>query len=148
MGPFDNVNTIIRKWGEDKLKEAKAKGRSLGIRHVSGSPSESDSLDGMTVKFKKRAGDIISVLVFTFRRHLHYVRNGAGRGYGGNKGSTWQNKDGERKRTNTASLGKAGTGVRTAKPFLDPVDTGVQMLLDDVAEASMDAVFNNAFNNR
>lgn len=145
MGPFDKVNEIITNWGKRKLADAQSSGRGMGIQHTVTSTSPDESLGHMKVSFKKKAGDQISAIAFSLRRHLFYVYYGAGRGHGGKKGSTWYTAGGERRKTNPASLGKAGTGNREAKPFLDTIDNDVDDLLNDVAEASMDAIFNNSF---
>lgn len=145
MGPFDKVNDIITNWGNRKLKDAQSSGRSMGIRHARSSPSPDDSLGNMRVSFKKRVGDQISAISFQVRRHLFYVYHGAGKGKGGRKGSVWYTSGGERRTTDPESLGKAGTGSRRAKPFLDTIDKDVEPLLDEVAEASMDAIFDKSF---
>jgi hypothetical protein len=145
MGPFDRVNEIIEAWGKRKLKEAQSSGRGMGIRHSADSPNTGESLANMKVSFKRKLGDQISAITFKLRRTLFYVYHGAGRGYGGSKGSTWYTSDGERRKTNPASIGKADTGGRQAKPFLDVIEEDVPNLLDDVAEATMDAIFENSF---
>ncbi len=146
MGPFDKVNEIITSWGRRKLEDAQSAGRGMGIQHTPASSSPNDSLGNMKVSFKKKIGDQISAISFQLRRSLFYVYHGAGRGHGGKKGSIWYTNKNERRTTNPMSLGKAGSAPRQAKPFLDTIDKDVDGLLDDVAEASMDAIFNNAFN--
>lgn len=47
---------------------------------------------------------------FTFPRTAIYPITGAGTGYGGKTGSKWRTSKGEVRKTNTASLGKAGMG--------------------------------------
>lgn len=143
---FDKVNAIIKDWGAVALRKAKTDGRAKGIRHRSYSTSPDDSLDHMTISYKKRAGDMISSIVLNIRRTLFYVRNGAGRGYGGSKGSVWVNAKGERKATNAESLGKAGTDNRTRKDFLQSVEESSEALIDTVAVATMDEIFSQAFN--
>ncbi|SKD10101.1 hypothetical protein SAMN05660461_6001 [Chitinophaga ginsengisegetis] len=143
---FERINNLIKDWGNQALHKAKNEGRSKGIRHRSGSPSESDSLEAMTISYKKRAADMITAVVFNLKRSLFYVRAGAGRGYGGAKGSTWTNAAGERKRTDPSSLGKAGSTPRVEKDFLKDVEESSQAMIDQVALATMDEIFNQAFN--
>ena len=147
MGPFDKVNQLIVNWGNDKLREVKSSGRKLGIRHRKDSNSDSDSLENLSVKYPKRAGDVITAVVYKLRRVLFYAYHGAGRGQGGAKGSTFYNSKGERKRTNTGSLGQAGNPPRKAKHFLDPVSNDAENLVIEVAAATCDTIFNTAFNN-
>lgn len=143
---FETVNAIIKDWGEQAQQRAKSDGRAKNIKHRDHSPSPDDSLEGMKVSFKKRAGDLITSIAFNMRRTLFYVRSGAGRGYGGAKGSTWTNAAGDRKHTNPASLGKAGTSPRVEKDFLKEVDESSAALIDEVALATMDEIFSQAFN--
>jgi hypothetical protein len=68
---------------------------------------------------------------------------GAGRGQGGLKGSRWITAKGVTKRTNPASLGKADSGNRKAKPFIDAYldsPNGTELLGDIVANEIADAV--------
>ncbi|MDR6565462.1 hypothetical protein [Chitinophaga ginsengisegetis] len=143
---FERINETIKNWGQQALRKAKTEGRSKGIRHRSGSPSESDSLEAMTISYKKRAADMITAIVFNLRRSMFYVRAGAGRGYGGAKGSNWTNAEGERKRTDPTSLGKAGISPRAEKDFLKDAAETSQSLIDQVALQTMDEIFNQAFN--
>ncbi len=76
----------------------------------------------------------ISGIGFSFRREGIYVHKGAGRGMGGQKGSSWLDKYGVRKKTNPESLGKLATGNRVAKPWFDALDNDLQELSDIVAE--------------
>jgi hypothetical protein len=145
---FEKVNDTIKAWGGKALRQAKSDGRAKNIRHRDFSTSPNDSLEAMTITYRKKAGDLISAIVFNIRRTLFYVRNGAGRGHGGTKGSNWTNAAGERMRTNPDSLGKAGISPRIAKDFLKEVDDSSSSLIDDVAEATMDEIFNQAFNQK
>ena len=142
---FDKANKIITEFGERKLREAVSDGRSRGIKHRSNSDSPADSLANMKVGFGRRAMDLISVITYSLRRSLFFTYHGAGNGQGGKKGSTWQTKTGDRRKTATSSLGKAGTGNRTEKPFLDVITDGAEKMIDDVGEATMDEIFDKSF---
>lgn len=144
---FDKANKIIEEYGEKKVQEAKADGKSMGITHRTNSPSPDDSLAGMKVSFSRRANDLITAIRYSLRRTLFYAYHGAGNGQGGRKGSTWFTAAGERRKTNPDSLGKAGTGSREAKPFLDTIDRDVPQLIDDVAAATMDEIVDRSFKN-
>jgi len=70
-------------------------------------------------KLGKKYGDI-NRISFGIQRYGIFLIKGAGRGYGGQKGSSWTNAEGERVRTATSSKGKMGTGKRKARDFWNP----------------------------
>jgi len=142
---FEKANKIIEDFGHQKLAEAQSSGRSMGITHAATSPNPDDSLGRMKVSFARRAGDLITAIRFTLRRNLFYAYYGAGRGQGGKKGSVWTNAAGERRKTAPSSLGKAGTGNRDAKPFLDVISRDADDMLAEVAAANMDEIMDNSF---
>lgn len=77
----------------------------LGLR-------DSDNLiDSLKHNVRYQSGVPESIGV-KFARTGIYVARGAGKGFGGTKGSTWRTSKGEKRRTNPESLGKAGTGTR------------------------------------
>jgi hypothetical protein len=61
---------------------------------------------------------------FRMNRYLLMVEKGAGKGYGGKKGSEWRNKRGQLVKTNPNSLGKMGTGLRPAREWVKPALKG------------------------
>lgn len=69
---------------------------------------------------ERRDGSI--TVSFTLPRYGVFLEKGAGRGYGGAKGSSWYRKGDTSKRikTNPKSLGKMDSGNRKAYPFLNP----------------------------
>lgn len=142
---FEKANKIIEEYGRRKANEVKADGRGMGITHRRNSPSPDDSLHGIKVSFSRRAFDMISAIRFSLRRTLFYAYHGAGKGHGGRKGSVWNTSNGDRRRTDPKSLGKAGSGTRQAKPFLDTISRDADQLMDKVAEATMDEIFDQSF---
>jgi len=72
----------------------------------------------VSVKIKNEVPDRIQI---RFKRYLVFVEKGASRGHGGEKGGTWINAKGERKKTNPESLGKMDNGLRQAQPWFNPV---------------------------
>ena len=56
-----------------------------------------------------------------FERHGIFIEKGASRGHGGAQGSSWKDKHGVTKYTNSKSLNKMNTGNRKAKEWLGPV---------------------------
>lgn len=88
---------------------------------------------------------MITAIRYSLPRSLFYPYFGAGKGHGGKKGSVWFNASGERRKTNPASLGKAGTGGRQAKPFLNTITRDAEDLMDDVAAATMDDIVDLSF---
>lgn len=68
----------------------------------------------------KKAYGIVDRIGAKFPRHGIFIEKGARKGYGGNSGSTWYDKNGARKQTNPKSFGKMNTGNSLAKPWLAP----------------------------
>lgn len=106
------------------------------VKHRSDSPSPSASLPKIRHKLFKQYG-AVSRITITYPRELVWTMVGAGKGRGGLKGSRWVDKYGAKHKTDPKSLGKAGTGGRTAKPFLqESLDSeiGIDELANIVAE--------------
>lgn len=145
----DKYNDAVKAWGATAIKQLKATGTALGISHRASSPSNGDSLKKMKDRYGQDNTGFINKVVFSnINRSLIYTQAGAGNGRAGIKGSRWIDKYGTRKKTNPASLGKAGTAGRTAKPFidrtLDGVD-GIEALADIVAIHQGDAIIDNIY---
>jgi len=113
-----NFNNAIEAQAIALEVEIKQRGQQYGIRHRSNSPSNSESLRKIKMRTGQKEGTINRV-GYTFPRTLIYTHTGSGKGQGGIKGSRWQNRYGENMRTNPRSMGKAGTGNRKEKPFID-----------------------------
>lgn len=145
----NKFNEAIRTWGASAKAQLQATGSSLGISHRSDSPSKGDSLKKIKDKYGyDNTGFINKVTFSTINRSLIYTTYGAGKGRGGRKGSRWIDKHGNRKQTNAASLGKAGSGGRTAKPFIDNMlnsADGINALADIVAEHTGDTIIDNIY---
>ena len=60
-------------------------------------------------------------ITFSFERYGAWLEKGAGRGHGGQIGSSWRDKNGIRKTTNPKSLGKMGNQSRPERKWFDPV---------------------------
>lgn len=149
--PIDSTkfNEAVKGWGAAARAKLQSTGSSLGITHRDNSPSSGDSLKKIKDKYgQDNTGFINKVTFTTINRSLIYTTYGAGKGRGGAKGSRWIDKYGNRKSTNAASLGKAGTGGRSAKPFIDITlnsADGVEALADIVAENTGDAIIDNLY---
>jgi hypothetical protein len=90
----------------------------------------------------KKYGGEASKITFNFPYYMVFVHKGAGRGYGGNKTGLFTNKKGDKSNTNTASMGKMGTGKRKAKPFFNPVvEAAFPNLADTIGQYHGDKVF-------
>lgn len=63
-----------------------------------------------------------SRIKFEFARHGVFVHYGAGRGYGGTKGTTWKNRLGFMKKTSIASRGKMGSGRQAVNWFDNEIE--------------------------
>lgn len=146
---MDNIelyNEEVQQWGLTLQSQIRSLALQYGITHRNNSPNSTSSVGAIKVKYRRTAG-LISSISIGFRRSLIYPHKGAGKGYGGAKGSRWIDKYGNRKQTNPASLGKAGTGSRQAKPFInDALDgpAGVEDLADIVAERLATTITNTA----
>jgi len=79
---------------------------------------------------------------FSFKREGIYVHQGAGRGFGGTKGSKWIHK-GVVRTTNPESFGRMGSGGRTEKKWFDPtIKAMLPELADIVANYCADMAIN------
>jgi hypothetical protein len=141
---FDRQNDRVTEWANKVTGKIKDRANALGIRHRANSPSPSASVPAIKDRFRLKGG-IIEIISFRFSRSLIWPHKGAGRGYGGIKGSTWKDKLGITHHTDPKSLGKMGTGNRTAKPWFNDVmegSEGVDQLANIVAEESGDGIIN------
>jgi hypothetical protein len=137
--PFssDQYNNRIEAWVKMIRQEIirGAQGRH-DVKHRPDSPSSGPSVPKIRHKLFKQY-DIVSRITITYPRELVWTMAGAGKGRGGLKGSRWVDKYGARKSTDPRSLGKAGTGGRIAKPFIqESLDSeiGIDELANIVAE--------------
>lgn len=137
---FEIQNKKIESWAQETERDIKAAGSGYGINHRANSPSPSPSLPKIKARLVMDSSAVRAV-AFRFSRSLIYPHMGSGRGQGGQKGSRWVTASGIRKKTDPRSLGKAGTGNRQAKPFMnDVLNRRVPVLADIVAETSADIV--------
>ena len=142
---LDRYNQRVQDWTQSVQKEIIAEGKAEGITHRANSPSKGSSLD----KIKSRvyqSGGVVDKVGIRFRRSLIYPHKGAGKGHGGEKGSTWVDGYGKNQKTNPDSFGKAGSGSRKAKPFFNKAlsgASGTEALADIAAEELGAAIQNN-----
>lgn len=142
---LEKYDEAVKTWGKNTRDAMIAKGKSMGIEHRSNSPSKGESLTKIKDKYKSSHGAIDVVRFSNINRSLIYTSVGAGKGIGGYKGSTWIDKYGKSKKTNSDSLNKLGTGNRKAKNFmLEALDGpgGITELETIVSENLADAVVN------
>ena len=137
----NNFNDAIERQALTLEADMKSRGVAAGINHRSDSPSNSDSLRKLKVGFR-RTGGMTNRIGYKFPRQLIYPHTGSGKGQGGLLGSRWQNKFGQTVKTNPRSLGKANTGNRKAKPFIDAALSGPQGIpkLGEIAATELGAV--------
>lgn len=96
-----------------------------------------------------RYGELVKT-AFRMPKHAIMMEHGAGRGYGGPKGSTWTSPSGERMSTNPSSKGKAGTPPRHERPwFSQAMDAHFPALANELSSESADEMARSAdpFNN-
>ncbi|MGJ1366270.1 hypothetical protein [Sphingobacterium spiritivorum] len=131
-------NSFVRTWGSGTLTSIKSRYVSL----INSKNRSDDGIDSIKISYSTEDGDI-SRIRFRFVRHLIFVHKGAGKGIGGNKGSSWATKSGKTKRTDPKSLGKIGTSSRKAKEWLNPVlDAEIPKLADQLMKEKIDAAIN------
>lgn len=122
-------NAAVRKWFSDTLQDIKNRYISL----VQSPGRSGDGLDSLKSRTYQSAGEIDHG-GFKFDRYLIFIHKGAGRGFGGSRGSTWYDPHGLQRSTNPASLGKMNTGSRHAEEWMNPVlDEDVPKLADIIA---------------
>lgn len=132
----DKYNADVKGWGQNSLQVLRVSLAALNVRE------RGRLLAELKVRYSKRYGQVRSI-GYQFPRYGVFVEKGAGRGYGGKKGSQWRT-NGARRRTDPASLGKMGTGRRQAKPWFNPImDARVGALADLVVKHMGTAAVNN-----
>lgn len=146
MFDTSHYNDEVEAWGKTLPDQLRSRASSYGIKHRDKSPSGRSSLSAIGVRFKQSDG-LITVVGIRINRSLIYTHKGAGKGRGGNKGSRWIDKYGNRKKTKGASFGRAGSDGRRQKPFINDVldgANGVNKLADIVAENLATSIINSA----
>lgn len=141
---LEQYNQRVKQGGKEVLSDIKSTANTMGIDHRDNSPSDGSSIAQMKDGYRQRDGAITQISI-KIRRSLIYPHKGAGKGRGGSKGSKWIDKFGIQKTTNQESLGKMGSGGRTAKPFINDVlesESGVDKIATIVAEELGDAIVN------
>jgi len=144
---FEKNNADIRTWGKDAINQMQASARAMDIIHRADSPSKTASLPRVKDGYREKDGSINRISI-KFPRTLIWTQKGAGKGRGGLTGSKWTDKYGNQKSTNPKSLGKAGTGGRKPKPFMNDVldgPRGIDELATIVATNTGDAIVANLF---
>jgi hypothetical protein len=129
-------NEEAKQWGRGSNEALKAAFGGLGVRRTGLLLRELRVRTGMQYGRVNR-------ITFGFPRYLVMVEKGAGKGYGGKKGSTWSTK-GTKRKTNPKSLGRMGSGPRQARPGFNPtMDKRVPILAKMLAEYYADMAINN-----
>lgn len=144
---LERYNQRVQDWTLSFVSDARNTAAGMGISHRDGSPSAGPSLSKIKGRVSIRDGVAEKVAV-KFPRSLIYTQKGAGKGRGGSKGSKWIDKYGNSKKTASKSLGKMGTGGRTAKPFFNTAldsPAGVDSLATIAAEEIGYTIINNLF---
>jgi hypothetical protein len=139
---LDKYNEAITRWDQQNNQDVKSRAGGYGITHRKNSPSLRPSMSSFKSRLVTEDGAIVKISK-VFPRTLVWVHKGAGKGRGGNVGSTWIDKYGKKQKTSEISKGKMGTGGRTAKPFInDSLDApeGIERLATIAAEELGDAL--------
>jgi hypothetical protein len=130
------VNQIILSATAAAIPAFIAEQAKYGMNHSSNGISKIKAIT------RKREG-MINKIKFQFKVSGIYREKGAGRGFGGAKGSKWVNAKGETKTTNPNSFNKQGTGSRQAAPWFNPV---AEKVADDLADKLLTEFVEIAFN--
>jgi hypothetical protein len=138
MLPVDQqkVNQIILAKTAALIPALVAEQAKYGMKHSNNGISKIKAIT------RKREG-LINKIKLQFKVSGIYREKGAGKGYGGSKGSKWINAKGELKTTNPNSLNKQGTGNRQAAPWFNPV---VEKFADELADELLTEFVEIAFN--
>lgn len=131
----------------EKLNEAvPVFARQLQAKLRGAAPQETgDGWESIRIYTGKRNG-IVDKVSPRFTRYLIFREFGAGKGMAGSKGnSVWYTSKGERRRTNSASLGKMATGNRSARPWFNAIIKQehprlAQIVADTVSDGSISAL--------
>ncbi|MGN6416871.1 MAG: hypothetical protein ACTHMC_05245 [Pseudobacter sp.] len=138
---FDKYNDAVRQWGASGKNLMKSTGTAMGIK--------GRSLSRIRDRYGVDSTGVINKVTFTtISRSLIFISAGAGKGMGGSKGSRWIDRYGQRKSTNPSSLGKAGSGSRPERPFIEKAlssPDGLEALADLVAVHQADAIIENVY---
>jgi len=110
----NEFNQKVRRWASGTKKELKLKVVQETTKYSGHSRQDLDT------KVRNYAGEA-SKINFNFPYYMVFVHKGAGRGYGGNKTGLFTRRDGSKRATREASMGRMGTGKRVAKPWFNPV---------------------------
>lgn len=143
----NKFNADVLAWGkkvESELKQSVETRFShrLSKQVTAEFPRLSDSIQ-LNVRFDKQYKMETRSVGFKFERHGVYQHYGAGRGYGGKTGSKWTDKYSKTISANPDSVGKMGTGNRTAVHwFNDIIRNNMEELTDIVANYSLDILVN------
>lgn len=117
---------------EQTAREMAAEGKNVLVSQLSGAGT--DALENSLRKRTGKEAGVIRRVGISFERHGYYLEHGAGRGQGGRVGSRWKDPQGRVRTTNTASLGKANSGNRRAKKFIEPTLKKYEVIVADRAQ--------------
>lgn len=132
----EKVNQIILQKTAASIPAFMAEQSKYGMQH------SSNGISKIKAVTRKRDG-MINKIKFQFKVSGIYREKGAGKGYGGSKGSKWVNANGQLTTTNPNSLNKQGTGNRKAAPWFNPV---AEKFADELAEELLTEFVEIAFN--
>jgi len=126
----EQYNAKVRAWGKNVTRDLRSSARGMLTKSSLLVPS-------IKPRFSRNKSGEIVIVGFSLRREGVYAHHGAGRGYGGEKGSKWIDRYGRSRETDPASLGKMGSGGRRARPWFNPVLAWhIEELADIAAEYS------------
>jgi len=144
---LNKFNNGVKNWAEKVELQLKASAETHFSHRLSDQisaefPRLSDSIT-TKLRFDKQFKLETRSVGFTLARHGVYRSQGAGRGYGGLTGSKWTDKYGRKHHTADTSIGKMGTGNRSAEHWFNPIiEKNMDELADITAEYSLDLIIN------
>jgi len=143
----ERFNSRVKQWSEVVEQELKQSADArFGHRATDQISTEFPRLSESiktNLRFDKQFKLETRSVGFSIARHGVYLHQGAGKGYAGLTGSKWTDKYDKVHTTAALSMGKMGTGNRTAEPwFNDIIRSHEDELADILAEYSLDLVLN------
>lgn len=142
---LQQFNRDVAAWGRDVANQLRGNVGTLFASHGSADHRLALSIESYVAYDKQYHMEVYRV-GFRFARHGVHLHYGAGRGYGGLKGSRWMDRMGYMKQTDENSLGKMGTGKRQEVDWFNPIlERNLQRLADIAADYCADMILNTDY---
>lgn len=135
-------NKDVANWGIDVATQLRGNVATMFASHGPSEHRLANSIESY-VAYDKTFHKEVYRVGFRFARHGVHLHYGAGRGYGGEKGSRWMDRLGYLKETAEKSKGKMGIGARQERDWFNPVlEKNLNRLADIAADYCADMTLN------